>query len=276
MRRAFVLGGGGKWGAVQVGMLEALVGRGIAPDTVFGCSIGALNGAVFASDPTESGLARLRDLWVSQAPALEIRSRWRDRVRSVVGRRPYLYENTALRAMAESVLHDRRIEDLAVPFQCVAASIETSSERWFSSGPVVEAILASSAIPGVFPPAAVDGEHCYDGGLVNSIPLDRAVEFGAAEVFVLQVGRVEQPLAPPRRLVETPVVAFEIARRHRFSTALANLPAHVTVHVLPSGNQLQPTDRRQLAWRSVGDAPTLIDTARRAAEAYLDEQGVRP
>ncbi len=269
MRCAFVLGGGGKWGAVQVGMLDALVRRGIVPDVVVGCSIGALNGAVIAADPSPVGVARLRRLWVERAQQLEIDARWRDRARSFVGRRPYLYPNDALRELAESVLGTARIEDLVVPFHCVASSIERASERWFTSGPVVDAVLASSAIPGLFPPAVVDGEHCYDGGLVNSIPLDRAVALGASEIYVLQVGRVEQPLAPPRHLYETPLIAFEIARRHRFATMMHSLPPGSRVHVLPSGNRMAMDDRRQLAWRRVADAAPLIEGARVATEQYL-------
>jgi NTE family protein len=269
VRCAFVLGGGGKWGAVQVGMFDALVQRGIVPDVVVGCSIGSLNGAVIAADPSPVGVARLRRMWVEQAQRLEIDARWRDRARSFVGRRPFLFPNDALREMAASVLGRALIEDLVVPFHCVASSIERAAERWFTSGPVVDAVLASSAIPGLFPPVVIDGEHCYDGGLVDSIPLDRAVALGASEIFVLQVGRVEQPLTPPRRLYEAPLVAFEIARRHRFATMMDALPPGVRVHVLPSGNRMTIDDRRQLSWRRVADAGALIEGARVASEAYL-------
>jgi len=269
MSRAFVFGGGGKWGAVQVGMLHALFAHGLRPDLVVGCSIGSVNGACVAADPTSAGVDRLERLWVEQAAALEIRARLRDRIRSFVGRRPYLYEPEAIRAMAVSALGDRRFGDLLVPFQCVAASIEGATERWFDDGLVVDALMASSAIPGLFPAVEIGGEHFYDGGLVNSIPLDRAVALGATEVFVLQVGRVEQALTPPRRLYEAPLVAFEIARRHRFATFLAGLPEHVVVHVLPSGHQLAMDDRRQLAWRRLDDPRVLIDGAREATAEYL-------
>ena len=87
--------------------------------------------------------------------------------------------------------------DLKLPFHCVAASIETASARWFSSGPVVPAVLASCAVPGLLPPVEIDGEHYFDGGLVDSIPVGRAVALGASTVYVLQVGRIESPLAVP-------------------------------------------------------------------------------
>ena len=109
-------------------------------------------------------------------------------------------------------------------FQCVAASIEAAAEHWFTSGPLVDAVLASAAVPGILPPVEVGGEHFIDGGIVNSIPVDRAVALGATRIFVMHVGRVDRPLEPPRWPWEVGLVAFEIARRHRFLGDLASLP----------------------------------------------------
>jgi NTE family protein len=97
-----------------------------------------------------------------------------------------------------------------VPFQCVAASIERAAEHWFASGSLVDAILASAAVPGVLPPVRVGDEHFLDGGLVNSIPVGRAVALGATTIYVLQVGRIERSLEVPRRPWEVATVAFEI------------------------------------------------------------------
>ena len=84
--------------------------------------------------------------------------------------------------------------------------------------------MASAAVPGLLPPAEVDGEHFLDGGIVNSIPLGRAIALGADRVFVLQVGRIDRPLKPPQRPWEVARVSFEIARRHRFARELAEVP----------------------------------------------------
>ena len=80
-------------------------------------------------------------------------------------------------------------------FQVCAASIERAAEHWFDSGPLVDAVVASAAVPGLLPPAKIGDEHFLDGGIVNSIPLGRAVQLGATRVFVLQVGRIERPLS---------------------------------------------------------------------------------
>ena len=111
-------------------------------------------------------------------------------------------------------------------FQCVAASIESAAEHWFTAGPIVDAVLASSAVPGILPPVRIGDEHFIDGGIVNSIPVNRAVELGATRIFVMHVGRLDRPLEPPRWPWEVALVAFEIARRHRFLGDLASLPGH--------------------------------------------------
>ena len=264
---AFVLGGGGKWGAVQVGMLAALVRADVQPDLVLGCSIGAINGAAFAAQPDADGVARLREVW----QAITV-----DGTFSLRNRHPFraprgaLDDATSLRRAVEKAVPVRRFEDLVVPFQCVAADIEAADEHWFCQGDLVDPIVASASVPGVFPPAEIDGHHFYDGGLVNSIPVDRAVAEGATRVFVLQVGRIEEPLRPPRRLYESALVALEIARRHRYSSALRQRPDHVEVHVLPTGNPVAFDDRRQLRMTDASDALDRLVRAEESADAYLE------
>src|SRR5690606_34769017 len=119
-------------------------------------------------------------------------------------------------------------------------------------------------------PVAIDDEHFFDGGLVNSIPVGRAVALGATTVYVVQVGRIERPLTPPSRPWEVALVAFEIARRARFVEEMRTLPDHVTVHVLPSGDP-PAADLSQLRYRDFSRVTDRIATARRAAAAYLAE-----
>jgi NTE family protein len=251
-------------------MLKALGDAGILPDVVLGTSIGAFNGSVIADDPGPAGVSRLASFWDEVAGADLFRGGLVDRVRNVATLKPAIHETSEIRQILEH-LHgrDKLIEDLTIPFQCVAASIERAAEHWFSSGPLVDAVLASSAVPALFPPVEINGEHFYDGGLVNSVPLTRAVELGADVVYVLQVGRVESPLRPPERLHEAALISFEIARRHRFTTTMANLPAGVEVHLLPSGNPVAFDDRRQLRWRSTSDTTSLIEVAYAASTEYL-------
>jgi NTE family protein len=200
-----------------------------------------------------------------------------DRARRLARTRTHLHSNDGLRTLLEDALPVHTFEALPIPFQCVAASIERAAARWFTSGPLVDAILASSAIPGVLPPVELDGEHYLDGGLVDSIPLGRAVQLGAHTVYVLQVGRIESPLTAPESPWDVGMVAFEIARRSRFHETMERLPEHVDVHVLPTGSsaQLRYNDPRQLRYRDTGRMAGRIEAAYEASAAYLADLPVR-
>lgn len=268
---AFVLGGGGKWGAVEVGMLQALDEAGIEPDLVLGTSIGAFNGSVVASTPGAVGVERLTALWEEISDSDLLRGDFLHRVKSIATLQPAIQGSGEIRELLESVHGSgAQIDDLKLPFQCVAAQIETATEHWFDTGPLVEALLASSAIPAIFPPVEIAGKHYYDGGLVNSVPLTRAVDLGATRIFVLQVGRIESELRPPNRLYEAALISFEIARRHRFTTTMSNLPEGVEVHLLPSGNPIDFDDRRQIRWNKLGETGALSETGYRASADYLE------
>jgi len=274
MTTAFVLGGGGRWGAVEVGMIQALDEAGITPDLILGTSIGAFNGAVIADYPGRKGVDHLTRFWEEVTGAALFQTGFFDRARRVATLQPSIHDTADLRRLVEHAIHpDTLIEDLQIPFQCVAASIERSSEHWFQRGPLVEAVLASSAVPALFPPVQIGGEHFYDGGLVDSVPLGRAMALGADVVYVLQVGRIESPLRPPQRLYEAALISFEIARRHRFATTMQNLPDEVEVHVLPTGSPVAWDDRRQLKWNDTGGIEERMKTAYAATVDYLGGKG---
>jgi NTE family protein len=267
---AFVLGGGGVLGAHEVGMLRALAEAGIRPDLVIGTSVGAVNGVFVAADPA-AAVDRLAVVWRDGVASEAFGGSLFGRVATLARSGTHLHSNEPLRRLLEAELPVARIEQLAVPFQCVAASIEQAAAHWFTSGPIVPAVLASAAVPGLLPPVKVGGEHFLDGGLVHSIPVGRAVKLGARTVYVLHVGRIERPLAPPRRPWEVGLVAFEIARRHRFAEDMASLPPEVTVHVLPAGadGQARAADLSQLRYRDVSRVDEHIERAYAASAAYL-------
>jgi NTE family protein len=269
---AFVLGGGGALGAAEVGMLQALVERDIRPDLIVGTSVGAINGAVIAADPTPSAVERLRSVWEDMAAQGIFAGSVLARVGTLVRTRTHLHPREPLRDLLTAHLPVRTFAELRVPFQCVAASIERAAEHWFTDGALIEAVLASCAVPGLLAPVEIDGEHYLDGGLVHSIPVGRAVALGADTIYVLHVGRIDRPLRPPTRPWEVALVAFEIARRHRFAADLAALPPEVTVHVLPSGDPA-PSGAANLRYRDFSGIPDRIDRAYDATTAYLERSG---
>lgn len=275
MTTAFVLGGGGVLGAVEVGMIQALFERGITPDLVLGTSIGAMNGALVAREPQSSVIGRLLDLWRGASSAgreLLGDSPLRTVRRAVSSGGTHLYSAEPLAKRLADELGDVTFQELPVRFQVCAASIERAAEHWFESGRVVDAVIASAAVPGLLPPAEVDGEHYLDGGIVNSIPLGRAVALGATRVFVLQVGRIDRPLTAPQRPWEVARVSFEIARRHRFTRELAELPESVDCHVLPARGT---SDRDDTIWaaRDFGSVERRIEQTHRACVDYLARLG---
>lgn len=268
---AFVFGGGGHNGASEVGMLQALLEHHITPDLIVGTSVGAMNGAAIAGDPSIEVVQRLREEWLSIDTERIFGGSVFSGAVNLVRNKTHLHSNRALRQFLEEVLPARTFEELAVGFQCVAASIERAEEHWFSEGPLIDAILASAAVPGVLPPVELDGETFVDGGIVNSIPLSRAVELGAKEIYVLQVGRIETPLIAPRTPLQVALVSFEIARRHRFARDLAAIPPGVVVHVLPTGDPKAPR-LSQLRYRDFKSLAKRIDTAYRFTSDYLSSR----
>ena len=275
-RTAIVLGGGGVRGAVEIGMIRAILEAGIRPDLVVGTSIGAINGAMIAKDPTLGVIDTLLHAWTSPEANAVYGSSLLTQMSRLVKTKTHLNSHGPLRRLLEASLGEAsRFEDLEVPLQVVAASIEHAAEHVFDSGPLIPAILASASVPGLFPPMQVDGEHFIDGGIVNSIPIEQAVASGATRIFVLQVGRVETPLVAPSTAVDTARVAFEIARRHRFARDLATLPDGVDLYVLPTGGPLDGDDSIR-AYRKLDTVKLRIEQAHEASRDFLYERGMPP
>jgi NTE family protein len=267
---AFVLGGGGLLGAHEVGMLRALKEAGIRPDFVVGTSIGAVNGAFVAADP-DGAAERLTDLWRGESLRVVFSETLVGRAVRLVQSGTHLHAIEPLRKLLADRLRVSDFTDLRIPFQCVAASIEDATAHWFTQGPLVPAVMASCAVPGLLPPVEIDGRHYFDGGLVDSIPVGRAVTLGATTVYVLHAGRIESPLSIPKRPWEVGLVAFEIARRHRFHEEMSSLPSNVQVLVLPTGGDRVPPGMRQFRYRGRNRVSSSIDRSYAASAAYLAE-----
>lgn len=266
-RTAFVLSGGGNLGALQVGMLRSLAEHGITADVVLGCSVGALNGAAYARMPTMAGIQRLERIWCDiTSPTLMPSSR----IPSALGllrKGASLHDNDGLRATLESMLAEQStFDDLEVPFECVATEVETARERWFSAGALVPAILASAALPAVFPPVAIDGRRYVDGGVVDNVPISRAVDLGCTLIYVLHVGPHGRPDVDLRRPIDGALLAYWLARNSRFARDLASLPDGTEAVVLPPGA------RPELKYDDFDQTEALIDQGRTNTDAFLTER----
>jgi NTE family protein len=220
-------------------MLRALLERDITPDMVVGVSIGAWNGAWIAHRPDVEWAKRLEDVW-RQVTRRTIDMVWWRAARNMVRRKPSLYEGEGLSRFIARHLHVHNFEDLAVPLHTVAIDLTMGTKAVFSHGPLAPAVLASSAIPGVFPPVTIDGHQHVDGGLVDPTGLDTAIELGARRVFVLDsgyAGRLPAPLGSMNAIVDH---TFQVAAQHRTRWTIKQMGRTVEiVHLRPDAGFLR-------------------------------------
>jgi NTE family protein len=264
LRTAFVLGGGGNLGAIQVGMLQALADRGIFPDELVGCSVGAINAAALAGDPTVRGVARMNEIWSKLDSEVICPPGRLSGLLLLTRKYRSLQSNSALRRLLESSLGYDTFEQTRVPLSVVATSLRTGCDHWFTSGSVVSAVLASAALPAVFPPVEIDGERFVDGGVVDNVPISRALAGGVERIFVLHVGNFSRPRPEPKRPLDALLQSFSIARNYRFHTETRTAPPGVDLIVLPSidPGPIKPNDFSKSA--------LLISRARAATATFLD------
>jgi NTE family protein len=182
-------------------MLAALVEAGVRADLVVGSSAGALNGAFFAGQPDAAGVRALREIW------LAIRARHvfpfspLGGLLGVLALRDHLVDPGGLRRLLERHMRFARLEQAALPLHVVATDLLTGRQVVLSSGPAVPPLLASAAIPGVFPPVRIGGAHLVDGGIASNTPIGAAIELGAERLVVLPTGfSCEMKRPPPSAL----------------------------------------------------------------------------
>ena len=238
---AFVLSGGGSLGAVQVGMLQALIKADIRPDFVVGTSIGALNGAFLVGHLDVEGIAALEQLWNSIHRRDVFRISPPHLVRGTFGSQNYLFSQLGLRSLiSRAGLGFSRLEDAPVPIHVVATDVMTGDAVVLSEGDTIETLVASAAIPGVFAPVNIGGRTLIDGGVVANLPIRQALELGASRVFVLPAifgGLASVPSSALDMMQHSTIIATA-ALAHRESTKLDN-PQRSTSCPYPSTRPLR-------------------------------------
>jgi NTE family protein len=243
-------------------MLRAVLERGIVPDVVIGTSAGALNGAAVAYSPNLTGIAQLEAVWTSLTAAEVFPGGKLSRAWNVLRRETHLFESDGLETLVDRATPARSFADLAVPLRVIATDLDRSEEVVLVRGPLKPALLASAALPGVFPIVEHDGRRLVDGGVVNSVPLSHAFAGPVDRVIVFNVsaGNVDHVERSPLDVVMT---SFTISRSMRFDLELRAIPPGVDVIVLP-----RPRDPRELFDFAGGRG--LIDEAYELAQVELD------
>jgi NTE family protein len=260
MTTAFVLSGGASLGAIQVGMVQALDAEGIRPDMIIGTSVGAVNGAWLASGQPIAGLT---DLWLS----LRFRQIFPVRplvgLRGFMGRGTHLVPSSGLRQVLRKNVAFGRLEDAPIPFSVIATDVSTGLEVRLDRGPTIEAILASSAIPGVFPPVHIDGRYFIDGGIVDNTPISQAIAAGATDVWVLSTGYSCGLPAPPKGAVAMAMHGLALLLQQRFLAETASREYPVPVHLIPPPCPITVTPM------DFSESAELIDRARRGTTQWI-------
>lgn len=263
---AFVLAGGGSLGAVQVGMLLALTEAGLRPDFVIGSSVGALNAAYFAGAPDPAGVQRLAQIWCGLRRA-DVFPFSLARLLGILRRFDSIVDPDPLRHLLETHLSFARIEQARLPLHVMATDQQGVSVR-LSSGPAIEAILASSAVPGLFPPVTIDGRQLMDGAIAGNTPLRIAAGLGATQILVLPTGYACALSEPPRGVIARVLHAVTLMTAWQLMHEIETMPEGVTVHLAPALCPLAVAPHDFSASRQ------LIERARTRTAAWLARGGL--
>lgn len=266
-KTALVLAGGGSLGSVQVGMLRALLESGVEPDMVVGSSVGAINGAYFAGDPTLEGVSRLERLWCGLKRSDIFPWTWR-RLFSFIRGRGHLVTSEGLRRLLDRNLPYRDLKDAVLPVHIVASDALTGKAVVLSRGPVTQAILASTAIPAAFEPVEIDGRLLCDGAIASNTPVTTAIALGARRLIVLPTGFACAPDRAPSGVIASALHAITLLTASQLVAELERISEPTQFHILPTACPLGVTPF------DFARTPELIDQAYRRTLQWIGEGGL--
>ena len=265
MTTAFVLTGGGNLGAVQAGQLKALVAAGVQPDMIIGTSVGAINGAILAGGCDTDRCEALVQTWLGLRRNHVFPARPFAGFSGLVGRQRNVIDPKNLRSLLSANIAFARLEDAPIPFHVVACDLLSGEEVLLSNGDLVDAVCASAAIPGVFPPVTIGDHVLVDGGIANNAPISHAIELGADTIWVLPCGYACALPVAPRSAAGVALQALSLLIHQRLSVDILRYHDTVDLRVLPTLCPLNvsPTDFNQ--------SGRLLADAFKATESWLHE-----
>lgn len=269
MTTAFVLAGGGSLGAVQVGMLQALTAHGVEPDLLVGTSAGALNAAwVGGHGTTPDSLAALGEVWTRLRRGDVFPVDVPTALRGLLGRSAAVTSPDGLRRLVTEHAGIERVEQAHLPIHLVAADLLSGETVMISDGPLVSGVLASAAIPGVFPPVVRDGRHLVDGGVGHHTGITAAVALGATTIYVLPTGSPCALPRPPASAIGTALHALTLLIEQRLAREVADRAGAATLKVLPP---LCPLSTSALDFSHGAE---LVARSRQASEEWIAQGGI--
>jgi NTE family protein len=231
-KTAFVFAGGGSFGAIQVGMLHSLAAHGISADMVVGSSVGALNGAFYAGDPTLKGVEKLGHIWRKLTRQDVFPMSWRT-VLSFLWRRDFLISHDGIRKLIDDHIPYRNLEDARVPVHIVTTDLISGDSIVLSEGSTSQAIVASTAIPGAFAPIHYKDYYLADGAISSNTPIQVAVQKGARRLIILPTGHACASQTPPVGAVANALHALTLLIARQLVSELESLDPEIEYFVVP-------------------------------------------
>ena len=262
-RLAVVLGGGGNLGAFEAGVVDSMARHGIVPDLLVGTSVGAINAAFWAFHPGPDAGARLLEVWRQAARQPLLRGGRVAVLRRLIGGANHLFgAETLASILSGAIPASARLEDARIPLAVTVTSAVSGERRVLSSGPLHAALLASSAIPGIFPPVEIDGVSYVDGGVVANLDLDSVLEAGIDQALAVDLMGVHAEAAPSD-LWEMLQRSLVFALRRQSDLEIGALRGRLRVAVLRPRMPTVPL------LGDFGRMEEMVEWGRRAAEVFL-------
>jgi NTE family protein len=232
VKTALVLAGGGSFGAIQVGMMHALAAHGVSADMVVGSSVGAINGAYYAGDPTLKGVLQLEAIWRGLKRDDVFPLNWRT-LAGFIWRRDFLIPHDGVQRLIDDHLPYRNLQDARLPVHIVATDIVSGDSVVLSEGSAAQAIVASTAIPGAFAPVRYKDLYLADGAISSNTPVKVAVAKGARRLIILPTGYACAMHAPPVGAVANALHALTLLIARQLVLELEELPREIEYFVVP-------------------------------------------
>jgi NTE family protein len=265
-RDVVVFSGGGSLGAAQVGAIQAMFEAGIVPDAAIGVSVGAINAAYVAIDPTAERMVELESIWRSLTRREVFPDGAFSVARRLASRSNYLYSSVGMRSLLAQCVPIADLSETAIPCHVVTTDLIAGKETWWTSGNPVEVLSASACLPGLFAPVELDGRLHVDGGVCCPVPTQRALDLGAARIWVLNVSREFHGWADQRMTaLDVLLESFAISRSHLGRHAPESAPGQRIV-MLPA----LPVGRHDM--RDFTKTPRLIALGREVGRAMVAEE----
>jgi NTE family protein len=231
-KTALVLAGGGSFGAIQVGMMHSLAARGICADMVVGSSVGAMNGAYYAGDPTLKGVLQLETIWRGLRRQDVFPITWRTLL-AFLWRRDFLIPHDGLQKLVDDHLPYRDLQDAQLPVHIVTTNLVTGDSVVLSEGSAAQAIIASTAIPGAFAPVRYKDLYLADGAISSNTPIRVAIAKGARRLIILPTGYACATQAPPTGAVANALHALTLLIARQLVSELEDIDPGIEYFVVP-------------------------------------------